>query len=462
MDKQADIKRSLVLAGGGLRLAYHAGVLQALKEKGISFDHVDGTSGGIFGTAMMASGLSPSEAAGRWRKLNLQGFMRALPLKNYLGMHHLAAMGSASGIRKKIFPALGIEVEKIKTQTGFDATFNICNFSKKSIEAIHHSDITEDHLVAGMSLPMFMPALKIDDDWYTDAVWIKDANLTEALRRGATEIWLVWCIGNTRQYLNGTLNQYVHMIEMSACGGLYNEIDLLRTQNVDRKNEGMTPLTLYIVKPEYPLPLDPDFLLKRIDADTLINMGYSDAVDFLSSMQPFDLNRPSNETTEMKDPGVTVHFRQQFRGNLVIEGRETLCDIRLGLFLHEINGQQIQKLYSSISVDGENFISGYSNRPGIKKGNIQSAFMFKFNSEEYGIRLQTSISNTTDFLLGLDCKTALVYLTGGGIEAGPYHFNQSAAKRIRNAFYLYTRAELGWAGRQKAKRRILNTFLEMA
>jgi predicted acylesterase/phospholipase RssA len=461
MTQHNDIKRSLVLAGGGLRLAYHAGVLKALEEEGIVFSHVDGTSGGIFGTAMMASGLSPSESARRWRKLNLQGFMRALPFSNYLGMHKLAAMGSASGIRKKIFPALGIDAGKIRVQTAFDATFNVCNFSSKSIESVHHSAVTEDHLIAGMSLPMFMPAVKINKDWYTDAVWIKDANLREAIRHEAAEIWLVWCIGNTKEYLNGTLNQYVHMIEMSACGGLYDEIAHLRTIN-SRTGEGRHPVSLYIIKPEYPLPLDPDFFLNRIDADTLINMGYSDTVDLLSSRQPFDLNRPVNETTAMKDPGITVHFRQQFRGNVLIKNRDTLCDIRLAFFLREINGQLIRQLYSSISFDGENFISGYRNDVTTDSRDILPAFMFKFNDEEYHMRLQIRLSHMTDFLLGLECKTALASLTENGVESGPYTLAQSAANRLKNAFYLYTKAELGWAGRQKAKRRILNTFLEMA
>ncbi len=48
-----------------------------------------------------------------------------------------------------------------------------------------------------MSLPLFMPPLRRGDRIWTDAVWIKDANVAEALRRGADEVWLVWCIGNT-------------------------------------------------------------------------------------------------------------------------------------------------------------------------------------------------------------------------------------------------------------------------
>jgi predicted patatin/cPLA2 family phospholipase len=38
-------KRSLILAGGGLKVAYQAGVLQVwLDEAGLSFDHADGAS----------------------------------------------------------------------------------------------------------------------------------------------------------------------------------------------------------------------------------------------------------------------------------------------------------------------------------------------------------------------------------------------------------------------------------
>ncbi|NEU09155.1 patatin-like phospholipase family protein [Flavihumibacter sp. R14] len=462
MKNGKSIKRSLVLAGGGLRLAYHAGVLQALKEDGISFNHVDGTSGGIFGTAMMASGLSPEESAMRWRKLNLQGFMRALPFSNYLGMHRLSAMGSASGIRRKIFPALGIHVDKIRSNTAFDATFNVCKFSDKSIEAIHHSEITEDHLIAGMSLPMFMPAVRIGKDWYTDAVWIKDANLTEALRRGAKEVWLVWCIGNTREYLNGTLNQYVHMIEMSACGGLYSEIELLRSANASTSAGGEEPVKLYIIKPEYPLPLDPDFFLNRIDADTLINMGYSDTRDMLAARQPFDLNSPVNETTTMKDPGITVHFRQQFQGEVVVNGENLLCSVHLAFFIREINGQLTRQLYSSVSFDKENFISGFENRITTEKGGVEPAFMFKFRNKEHRLRLRIRVNNVTDFLLGLECKTGLAYLTEGGSESGPYQLYQPAFHRIKNAFYLYTKAGTGWSGRRKSKLRILNSFFEKA
>ena len=56
-------RRSLVLAGGGIRVAYQAGVLVALEEAGLRFQHADGTSGGTFNLAMLLSGLTPGRSA---------------------------------------------------------------------------------------------------------------------------------------------------------------------------------------------------------------------------------------------------------------------------------------------------------------------------------------------------------------------------------------------------------------
>ena len=66
-DPAASPRRSLILAGGGMRVAYQAGVLRALHEAGLSFFHADGTSGGTINLAMLLSGLSPEEMSERWR-----------------------------------------------------------------------------------------------------------------------------------------------------------------------------------------------------------------------------------------------------------------------------------------------------------------------------------------------------------------------------------------------------------
>ena len=77
-------RRSLILAGGGMRVAYQAGVVRALQEESLCFFHADGTSGGTINLAMLLSGLSPAEMGERWRTLNVKDFVSLMPLEKYL------------------------------------------------------------------------------------------------------------------------------------------------------------------------------------------------------------------------------------------------------------------------------------------------------------------------------------------------------------------------------------------
>jgi predicted acylesterase/phospholipase RssA len=64
-------KRSLMLAGGGLKIAFQAGVLQVwLDEAGLEFDHADAVSAACFNLAMWAQGMSGTRIADNWRKLD--------------------------------------------------------------------------------------------------------------------------------------------------------------------------------------------------------------------------------------------------------------------------------------------------------------------------------------------------------------------------------------------------------
>ena len=453
------VKRSLILAGGGMRLAYHAGVLLAMEEEQLVFNHIDGTSGGIFGTAMLASGILPAEAAARWRKLNLNGFMTALPLNNYRNQHSLPAIGSADGVRKKIFPSLGIDVKKINANTAFDATFNVCNFASKSVEAIPHQSVTEDHLIAGISLPVFMPAVKIDGVFYTDAVWLKDANLTEAVNRGAEEIWLIWCIGNTPEYLNGFFNQYVHMIEMSANGGLVVELDFVKTHNSMRINNGLKPVIVHLIEPEYPLPLDPDFFLNKINADTLVNMGYADTKRYLSQKHALSL-QDNARAIAMKSPGPTLHFRQQFEGRIMFDNISLKAIIRLSFFVHETKDGYVWRQYSSVEFDSGVVTSGYQNTVTAAKGIITGLFVINFFRQPYNVLIELQLNNTIDFLIGLDIQSARVTISATGERGNSSIFYQHGLTRIKNAFYMNIKAEKSWWGKLISKKRILNTVFK--
>ena len=94
---------SLVLAGGGMRVAWQAGVMTALAEEGLEFSHVDGTSGGIINTAMMLSGATPAEMCERWITLKAHRFVSPLRLSSYLrGPTQLKALGDAPGTDVKV------------------------------------------------------------------------------------------------------------------------------------------------------------------------------------------------------------------------------------------------------------------------------------------------------------------------------------------------------------------------
>jgi NTE family protein len=284
--------RALVLAGGGIRVAWQTGVVQALDEAGLTFDHGDGTSGGIFTLGMLLCGLEPAEMAERWRSLDVRGFMSLLPARAYLrSPTNWAAFGGAQGVRRRVLPHLGIDVGTVRRATAMTGAFNVADFAAKQCVAIPHTEIDEDRLVAGVSLAGVMPAVRHAGRMWTDAVWIKDANLTETVRRGCTELWVVWCIGNTPRWGTGALEQYVHMIEMSATGGLLSELEWIADLNARRRAGepvlGSTdPVLVHLIKPPLPLPLDPDFVAGRIDAETLIAMGYRDALRYLEHAEP--------------------------------------------------------------------------------------------------------------------------------------------------------------------------------
>jgi len=315
-------RRALILAGGGIRVAYQGGVVQALHEAGLRFVHADGASGGILNLAMLCSGLSPEEVCRRWRTLDPKDSISLLPLRHYLRPHALPAMGDADGLVNKAFPRLGIDADRINAIDGMIATFNVCNYTRKTNVAFRHDEIDRDLLVAGVSLPIFLPAVKRGEELFLDSVWIKDANLMEAVRRGAEELWVVWCIGNAPEYHGGAFPQYVHMIELSANGALFEEFDRIAELNErifkgDSPYGQTSPIRLHLIRPDHPLPLDPDYYLGHIDGSTLVAMGYADTVAYLDGMTEAGLPYVP-ELTRMAATERGLTFREEMRGTLTL------------------------------------------------------------------------------------------------------------------------------------------------
>ena len=466
-----DTRRSLILAGGGIRLAYQAGVLIALEEQKETFNHVDGTSGGIFNTGMLASGLSPHEMAERWRRLDIKNFTSPRPLKNYFKPLNMMGYADADGIRNVIFPELGIDLKKINANQRMDATFNVCNFSDKTVENIGHKQVEEDHLIAGVSLPIVMPALKIHGKWYSDSVWIKDANLIEAVKRGADELWLVWAIGNAETYLPGALNQYVHMIEMSADGGLLEEYDRIAMINEDIKDgrskygQGK-PIRLFVIKPEYPLPLDTDLYLGKVDTRSLINMGYAQAKNALKSMPkngvPFDA-----EATKMTEPGTRLNIRTEFHGFLASKKERLSAGFFAYFVFASKPGREVLHAFASIRIDQfKDEIPCYDCR--VKASKIQGKTVIEctciFNVREvpYLLKAVWNLNSAMDFMLGLEFKSVQISISKMNETETLYQgkLYQGIKKRFRAWFANNIRKWDGTSGGIGLKYRMFSKLLD--
>ena len=348
-------KRALVLPGGGLRLSYQVGILQALAQAGINFQIMDGTSGGSLNMSMLLSGIDPTEMGQRWRSLKLQDTVSFLPIKDYLKTDKLEALADGRGFKDKVLPHLGIKFDLIRAAQGIHASYNLLDYGDKAIAVIPSQVIDADLLVAGMSLPGVFPPLHRDGKIYLDTGFVQDANLTEAVARGAEELWILWGLGNTGVYRGDPLHLYVQMLEMSANAALNQQLTAIRDLN-SRIARGDSPhgqsrqIQVHIVKPDYPLPLDPELYLGRIDHATLIDMGYADGQNYLTqywsatgpNRQLHSLAAQDGNPSRMLDPVPGIRVQLEFAGEIALQGgnaaaRRQAVQLQLCLHVHDLD-----------------------------------------------------------------------------------------------------------------------------
>src|SRR5215217_3009844 len=152
-------RRSLILAGGGLKIAYQAGVLQVwLDEAGIEFDHADAVSAATFNLAMWCNGMSGRQIADNWRRFRP---LRAIDpnWRELLRLPVAESLLTFRRIRRNVFPAFGLDWPAIRATTR-RASFNVFNVSRQRVEVVPPSRMSEDVLVAAGSLPIFFPPVR--------------------------------------------------------------------------------------------------------------------------------------------------------------------------------------------------------------------------------------------------------------------------------------------------------------
>lgn len=223
-----------MLAGGGLKIPFQAGVLQVwLDEAGIEFDHGDGVSAACFNLAMWAQGMSGAQMADNWRNFNPISAVR-INWRELARPFHAASLFKLDAFRRKIFPAWGIDFEKIRCG-GREATFNVYNFSKHELCPVTAQEMTESFLIAASSLPIWFPPVRIDGDTYIDAVFNDASNIEEAIRRGADELWVIWTTSRRGEWADGFVGNFFGIFEATTNGG-YKRV----RARIERNNAAIT------------------------------------------------------------------------------------------------------------------------------------------------------------------------------------------------------------------------------
>ncbi|NMO90307.1 patatin-like phospholipase family protein [Actinomycetospora sp. TBRC 11914] len=220
-------KRSLLLAGGGLKVAFQAGVLQVwLSEAGLTFDHVDACSGGAFNLALLCDGRTGIEIADLWRQMRPRDGVSF----SGSGFLHGRSIVTMDAYRDTIFPGWGLDFDRIRASP-ITATFTVHNRSTASRETFSAAEMDLDKLVATLSQAVWFPPVEIDGHYYTDAVFDTDANVDAALEQGADEIWVVWTVSRRPEWMPGALAQFFHALEVSANGTLESDLERIRMNN---------------------------------------------------------------------------------------------------------------------------------------------------------------------------------------------------------------------------------------
>lgn len=310
--------RSLIMAGGGIKVGFQAGVLQVmLDEAGMTFDHADGASGGCLNLAMYCQGMSGEQIADNWRNMNPLDLIAFNPddLKHLADAPSIAMLDN---LRHKVFPAWGLDFDKIRAGDRL-GTFNCCNFTKKRLEVKTQDQMTEDLLVSSISLPMWFPPVPIDGDLYIDSVFLTDANVEEAIRRGADEIWAVWTVSTKPVWDGGFVAQYFQIIEVAADGRFFDIWRRLEQNNADiadgKPGEFGRPIELHLLQAEVPVHYLINFSKDRMDE--VVNLGVETAREWLRTQ-----NVATNSSLPVAPPSaekISLYFTETMKGH-VAEG----------------------------------------------------------------------------------------------------------------------------------------------
>jgi len=282
--------RSLVLAGGGAKIGWASGALSVLlDEADMRFDHIDATSGSVFNLGMLLSGRTGQEVCDAWGGVSPREFVSLHRWRKYLRPTRLPSLLTQDAIVDTIMPKWGIDLAAITACTHvYDhpvvGTFNVCDFTTKRIRTFTHDEMTLDRFIAVDAVPAVVPPVSADGTQYVDAMLLQDANVLEAVRRGADEIWIIWTVDDTSVWKGGLVKHLGHAFEICALGNLWRELDEVERINEARQADGREPIAVHLLRPTEPVPVDYLFYRRRSEMPPIIETGREDTRRYLRAL----------------------------------------------------------------------------------------------------------------------------------------------------------------------------------
>jgi predicted acylesterase/phospholipase RssA len=376
----ASVHRALVLAGGGLKVAYQAGVLQVwLDEAGIDIKLATGASGGTLNLAMWCQGYTGRQIADAWRgykPLSAASVNPRMLLRGPFG----PSMLNSLGLRKHVLPAFGLDWHAIRNSTR-EAAFDVYNFSAQEHRTVPAADLTEDLLVSAVALPWWFSPVRIGSDTYIDAVFATDANLDEAIRRGATELWVVWTVSTKGTWRSGFVNGYFQMIEAMANAGLRSALRRIEESNaaIDEGRPGHYPHRVKVRVLAADVPLHYLVVLSRHQVRRAVELGVRDARRWcvesgipLCGNVSLDASGHRNGNGPPK-AGAGISFREKMTGTIQLADlpvrQVSACELRLEVTVADVEHFVADPAHVA-QVHGTVVCNGLGGRLPIRSGRL--------------------------------------------------------------------------------------------
>lgn len=286
-------KRALVLPGGGGRGAYQVGVIKALKEYGLTFDMVFGTSIGALNATLFCQD-SIRRLEELWTSMRPKDIFRLPSAPQIGGMILGSALGLLDTSPLEELLRREIDLQKLKASTtklGF-VTTDLCSLETKLItmDTIMSTNELIDGLMATSAVPLAFPPRHLHGKGlWVDGGLVRNTPLQAALNEGATEIFMVLLHPETIDACPTNLFQVlVRCLDILLDASARKEIESAKLYNRLIESgapeaEGRHLVTIHVIQPRKPV----NTTLLEIDPERsrfLVKLGYQDALDQLSTI----------------------------------------------------------------------------------------------------------------------------------------------------------------------------------